>query len=456
MPRLRSLAVLLALVACGDDDIAPPPSTETPRPPETPREQPEQPQARDDDPAPLGDALPNGLLLAYAQFAVENGSVTANPGPARLEILRRTGGAWTSEVLEDDSAIVFHKAMIFTPPNAAAGILTLGGSRPCPEAGARDCKAALKLWRHGANGWTSETLWEEDFGGRFNRMRDAEIADFDGDGTPEIAVATHDQGVVAIVGAGANGFTVTRLDHEANKFVHEIEIGDLDGDGRKEVYATPSEPNQLSGGEQHGEVVRYVPGTENSRTVVADLGSRHAKEIWVGDVDGDGRDELYVAVEALTTGEGAAMQIAEPVEIRRYDHDTAPTAGVVIATIQDRLTRFLTVGDGDGDGKREMIAAAFRSGLWLLKPGRDPRSEWSIESIDRDSSGFEHASIFADLDGDGRDELYVAADEQGELRRYVWTNGRPQREVIHRRDIPRAQMTWNIMPFRLALIEGSP
>jgi hypothetical protein len=456
MPRLRSFVVFLALAGCGDD-AAPTPPTETSRPPEANREQPAETQeARTEEPAALGAALPNGLLLAYAQFAVENDEVTANPGPARLEILRRTGGEWRSEVLEDDSNIVFHKAMIFAPPNAAPGILTLGGSRPCPESGARDCKAALKLWRHGANGWTSETLWEEDFGGRFNRMRDAEIADFDGDGTPEIAVATHDQGVVAIVSTGANGYSVARLDHEEDKFVHEIEIGDLDGDGRKEVYATPSEPNQLSGGEQHGVVVRYVPGTENSRTVVADLGSRHAKEIWVGDVDGDGRDELYVAVEALTTGEGANMQIAEPVEIRRYDHDTAPNAGVVIATIQDRLTRFLTVGDGDGDGKREMIAAAFRSGLWLLKPGRDPRSEWSIESLDRDSSGFEHASIFADLDGDGRDELYVAADEQGELRRYVWTNGRAQREVIHRREIPRAQMTWNIVPFRLALIEGSP
>jgi hypothetical protein len=32
-----------------------------------------------------------------------------------------------------------------------------------------------------------------------------------------------------------------------------------------------------------------------------------------------------------------------------------------------------------------------------------------VVSIDRDSSGFEHASLLADLDGDGADELLVAS-----------------------------------------------
>jgi hypothetical protein len=106
----------------------------------------------------------------------------------------------------------------------------------------------------------------------------------------------------------------------------------------------------------------------------------------------------------------------------------------------------------DGDGKKEMIAAAYSSGLWLLRPGRDPRGEWSAESIDRDSGGFEHASIFADLDGNGRDELYVADDNRGELRRYVWVNGRARRQVIHSRELPRAMMTFNINTVPAALL----
>ena len=101
-----------------------------------------------------------------------------------------------------------------------------------------------------------------------------------------------------------------------------------------------------------------------------------------------------------------------------------------------------------------MVAASFSRGLWLLRPGSDPNGEWSKESIDRDSGGFEHASVFADLDGDGSDELYVASDNDGELRRYVWVNGRARRTVIHGRDQPRSMITWNIMPAPASLLRG--
>ena len=141
------------------------------------------------------------------------------------------------------------------------------------------------------------------------------------------------------------------------------------------------------------------------------------------DVDGDGRDELYVSVEARTSGSGAATRIVEPVEILRFDAGTDPKARNVIATIDDRLMRFLTAGDVDGDGKKEIVAAGFKSGLWLLRPGADPKGKWEIQQIDRNSSGFEHAALLTDLDGDGVDELYVASDDQGEVRRYVWKDG---------------------------------
>lgn len=395
--------------------------------------------------------LPMGLLLAYSQFEIKDGKPTAKPKAARLEMLHRSGGQWSSEVLEDADSNVFHKAMVLSSPQGSPGLLTLGGS-----------KAAVKLWARANGKWSAKTLWTESFGGRFDRMRDAELGDVLGRGTPQIVVGTHDQGVVATLEHSAGTWTVTELDRTPNTFIHEIELGDLDGDGKQEIYATPSEPNRLDAKAQSGQVVRYVPASQRGtakktaiRTVVADLGNRHAKEIFVGDVDGDKKDELYVVVEGRTEkSESGARRVVEPVEIRRYEADTDPKQGAVIATIEgDSMMRFLTAGDVDGDKKRELVAASFSQGLWLLRPGSNASGEWGKELIDRESGGFEHASLLTDLDQDGTDELYVASDQHGELRRYTWTSGRSRREVIHKRDIPRAMMTWNIMPVPAALVK---
>jgi hypothetical protein len=245
---------------------------------------------------------------------------------------------------------------------------------------------------------------------------------------------------------GADGaWEVNELETQPEPFVHEIEIGDLDGDGVLEVYATPSEPNRMDGSTQSGKVVRYVPAKGSGSTVVADLGDRHAKEILVNDMDGDGREELYVSVEAMgKTGR---------VEIRRYESDTGSGEGVVIARVNDFMCRFLTAGDVDGDGSKEMVAATFRSGIWLLRPGGSPDEPWSVTSIDRKSSGFEHAALLADLDGDSKDELYVASDDQGEIRRYVWKEGGFEKEVIHAREVPKSVFTWNLTTVPLELVK---
>ena len=360
------------------------------------------------------------LALAVNSFNDDN-SVELHPG--RLGILTPDGEDWSHRTLEDPDNNVFHKAMAYE----SEGLISLSGN-----------KAAVKLWRPGGE---RERLWEADFGGQFSRMRDAEVGDIYGDGKTAIAVATHDQGFVAVLRRDDSGsFTVEELDRQPNTIVHEIEIGDMDGDGVMEVYATPTAPNRVDGTPQPGSVVRYIPARNEGRTEVADLGDRHAKEILVTDIDGDGRDELYVSVEAVSGGQ---------VEIRRYLADTDATDGEIVATLDDKLCRFLTVGDVDGDGVKEMIAATNKRGLWLLHPS-DGR--WDKEQIDDSSTGFEHASILLDLDGDGRDELYVASDDQKEVRRYDWTNRGWRHKVLLKYEDDLSRFTWNIMAVPTALL----
>jgi hypothetical protein len=426
------LAAAAALLACGSGEDAAPAKPAPETPPPAAAQVPQVPQTPAD--------LPNGIVLALAQFKTVEGKPV--PGAARLEFLYRKGGEWRTSSWEDEESNVFHKAMLYEGAEGPR-ILTLGGTA-----------AIVKTWLRNGDALEGATHWSEDFGGRFSRMRDAEVADLYGDGGASIAVATHDQGVVAVLRPqAAGGFETIELDRKPDTFVHEIEIGDLDGDGVPEVYATPSEPNRLEGGEeQAGDVVRYVPASGAGRQVVAALGTRHAKEILVADADGDGRDELYVSVEGSV---GEDKKLVDPVEIRRYDADTPADAGVVIATLKDRLSRFITVGDVDGDGRQEMVVATFSAGVWLLRPGADAKGAWKTQLIDRDSKGFEHAAILTDLDGDGLDELYVASDKHKQVRRYVWDGTRMKREVIYKRPDARPIFTWNLMPLPISLIPGA-
>jgi hypothetical protein len=400
------------------------------------------PAAKSEAAAPAPSAAPDdlelALVLSLAQFVEKEGR--PQPGAARMEFVYREGGEWKMSYVEDPDSNVFHKVMRYDGEGSPR-LLSMGGMA-----------AAVKTWTPAGDTLTANTEWQQDFGGKFSRMRDAEIADLYGDGKASIAVATHDQGIVSVLRPqDGGGFEVVQLDAKPETFVHEIEIGDVNGDGTLEVYATPSEPNRLDGSVQTGEVVRYEPSAGVNRTLVADLGDRHAKEILVADIDGNGRDELYVSVEGHT---GPDKRLIDPVEVRRYEADTPADEGVVIATLQDRLSRFLTAGDVDGDGKQEIVAASFSSGVWLLRPGANPNASWKTELIDRDTGGFEHASVLTDLDGDGRDELYVASDRHKEVRRYVWVDGKPERETIYVRPDDRPVFTWNLMPVPISLVPG--
>jgi hypothetical protein len=382
-----------------------------------------------------GEPFP-AIVLSQAWFWKDEAG-KSKPGPARLEIWRETPDGWQATRVEDGESNVFHKAIVF--PDAS--IVTIGGE-----------KALLKRWRFASGKWTSETLWQRDWGGKFSRLRDIEIGDVDRDGKDEYVMATHDQGVVAVLSPDQplGPANPIELDRRPDTIVHEIEIGDVDADGGNEIFATPSERNHL-GVSQTGQVVMYKwNGKGYDKTVVDPLTATHAKEILVSDIDGDGRVDLLSAVEAQLD---ADRRIVRPVEIRRY---TAGRSGAfrhdVLATIDDSQCRFLVPGDFDGDGQLEIVAAPMKTGLYLLDPVTDPKTrqmKWSLRQFETNSSGYEHASFAADLDGDGRPELYVAADDQHELARYSFA---PKTGVVTKTRIGPLEptvITWNIGAGRL-------
>ena len=163
------------------------------------------------------------LALGLAVFSKDAAGKQV-PGQATAGFLAPGGKTWRHGTLTDPESNVFHKLLEYCPRPGECGLLSVGGTA-----------AVLKLWRPGQE---PQVLWKADFGGRFSRLRDAEVADVLGDGVPTVVVGTHDQGVVALVRPdGRGGFSVREIDRQPATFVHEIEVGDLDGDGVREVYA---------------------------------------------------------------------------------------------------------------------------------------------------------------------------------------------------------------------------
>lgn len=390
------------------------------------------PAAKADAP-PKRDPLTGGpypaLLVSQAQFVEKTGAdgkADQVPGPAKLIIVRETPDGWKSVVLEDPDSNVFHKALPWD-----GGLLTIGGN-----------KAMLRTWKFVDGQWKMETHWNPTFGGKFDRLRDFEHADVDGDGKEELVIATHDQGVIVVVHPDEN-WRVEEVDKTPNTFVHEIEIGDIDGDGKPEFFATPSAPNKLDQ-EQPGEVRMYKRDADGKwqKSIVDAPGDTHAKEVLAADVDKDGVAEVYVAWEGAI-GQGGAL--VRPVTVKQYKWKDGKFEGTTVATVPDRQMRAIQAGDVNGDGKVDIVAGALSSGLWLFEQGDG--GAWKATVIDKGSSGYEHPVHLVDLDGDGTLEIYVASEEQGELRRYVWKNGAWDETVLaplHKGDI-----TWNVTDGKL-------
>jgi hypothetical protein len=374
------------------------------------------------------------LLVAQSTFRRNDEGRYTEPEKARLYILRNNSGRWDREEISETESNVYHKGMILEDGESPA-VLTIGGNQ-----------AALKLWRRQGDAWTSETLWQPTFGGEHNRLRDVELGDVTGDGRQEIVIATHDQGVVAVLRRNDSGWETLEIDRAADTFVHEIELGDVDGDGTAEIYATPSDPNRGSGGSQGGKVTRYRwTGEAFEREVVSEWEHRHVKEILVTDLDGDGTPELYASLEGETAASGElGGSLVHPVEIVRLSRgEDGWTSEVVGAIPGERLCRFLVAGDLDGDGQNELIASSFMRGIWMFEPGDS--LPFQGRELTRATGGFEHATLLADMDGDNAPELYVADDTHGRLVRFTWQDGNlSEPEVILTRTVASSAITWNL------------
>lgn len=380
--------------------------------------------------------------LAQSESGWTKGALDLDPSQVAWD--QRSDGSPVTKDYEMGGGNVFHKAMWFEPAFGEPGILTISANA-----------AYLKIWRNGGGNWTPEVLWTQTVGEKEHRFRDVEAGDVDGDGQDELVIVTHDDGKVFVLEQTPEGMQAQEVTYTENRidgriFVHEVEVGQFDDDPALEFCTTPSEPNKFDGEAQRGQVDLWDFDGEGgyTRRVVLDSTKTHAKEILATDLDGDGRDELYVAVEGEGLGNSGGGGKGN---VTRFLIDGANiSAAEVIHELPGPMCRFLNAGDTDGDGVQEIIASTRENGIRSIYLDGDT---WKSRPVAPSftSGGFEHATVVFDWDGDGIDEVFAASDPPSHARRlyrFYWLpeKNRYTNEELYKWPNSESYMTWMVQP----------
>jgi hypothetical protein len=265
---------------------------------------------------------------------------------------------------------------------------------------------------------------------RRDNIRCAAAADLDNDGKQEVVLTSKDTQPGVVIASVSNFtmpvWTVEYIDETTydDPDIAAVVICNLDGDAYKEVALTPI----VARTQLDLYLVEY-DGTTYQKILpppkhVLGNGSIHALD--AADLDGNGRDELYIGavdppllyVVTKPTGDVTAINTTDIYFIGHIERpDYVPDTGWMPGG---------TLGDADSDGKMSFLASASGAGACGIDDWEyqgvdvtDP-ANWQYSYIDVEvalglgTDFFIYGIDFAyDMDGDGRCEFIVARGPGG-------------------------------------------
>ena len=248
------------------------------------------------------------------------------------------------------------------------------------------------------------------------------VGDFDGDGRDDIALLRQEDGwnsMPVAFAVGVGNWTVTnggigRFAEWATRSDVRPLIGDFNDDGRDDVALL------RTGGDWTTLPVAFATGDGNwsisNRSVGPFAGWARQDDVrpLVGDVDGDGRDDIALVRQS---GDWSTLPVAFAAGSGDWSI-TNGVAGVFAGWARSGFVRPL-IGDFDGDGRDDIALLRQESG-WDTLPVASAagRGEWAVTNRPAGPfAGWATRSgvkpLTGDFDGDGRDDIALLRQDAG-------------------------------------------
>jgi hypothetical protein len=276
---------------------------------------------------------------------------------------------------------------------------------------------------------------------------DAVVADFNGDGKPDIAADGSTLSVwLNTMAPGATAPTLGPRQDVAPGGGGGIVAADFNGDGRPDVAFV----NAINGQGQ-GSVTVLLSSTAQGSSVVSFrspvtfLANQRPLNAAVGDFNGDGKPDLAIANQGngVTVGGNTVTVYLNTTATSA----TTPTFSRQNELLTDRAPYGIIVGDFDGDGTIDIATSTGASTVSILLNSTpagastisfQPQNQIAARTLTR-------GLAFADLDGDGVPDLVGSDSFTNQL--FVSRNTTPRQSLALSFDPPRPFPTGNGVSF---------